>query len=438
MTLKNYFFTSIVLFSFSCNNQQQKIGETEIATWQNDKTAAVSLTFDDGSKNQFIVALPILNTLHIPATFFIITGDVAGSQYHGKFIGRPLNDIIRGTADTLTNKENFFERASAIGFSGYKKTLAFHTDAGTLYEEGEVEKAYRLIDSAYKLIRNNKIEKSGPIEEGGEFLTWPAIKEYAAQGHEFASHTVTHPRLAVLTEPNINYELEKSREEILNQLGERYIFSAECPYGTEDERVMSYAHKVYPALRNRMPESFLGEINRASNVQPGSLDKEYVQFQRGATTKTPLPMMKAWVDTVSAHNNEWLVLTFHGVDGIGYEALSHEVLGEYFEYIRKKDDKLWIATFGDATKYMRERMHAKVESEKADDKISVDLTHSLDKSIYDIPLTLRTYVPDSWKQAQVNQRGHSNKVVTAKNDKGNYILYQLVPNKGTAEITSIQ
>src|SRR6186713_3090556 len=120
---------ALIILAFSCPNNQ-KVGETEITTWQNDKPAAISLTFDDGSPNQFSQALPILNKLNIPATFFIITGDVASSEYHGKFIGRPVNDIIKGTADTLTNKDNFFERASAISFLGYKGTLEYHTDAG--------------------------------------------------------------------------------------------------------------------------------------------------------------------------------------------------------------------------------------------------------------------------------------------------------------------
>jgi hypothetical protein len=39
------------------------------------------------------------------------------------------------------------------------------------------------------------------------------------------AHTVTHPRLAVLDEVNMIYELEKSKEEIRNKLGERVYIS---------------------------------------------------------------------------------------------------------------------------------------------------------------------------------------------------------------------
>ena len=145
--------------------------------------------------------------------------------------------------------------------------------------------------------------------------------------------------------------------------------------------------------------------------------------------------MKSWVDTVTAHKNNWLVLVFHGVDGIGWEALSHDMLREYFGYIKQHADKTWIATFGDVTKYMRERMHASVEGKQTDNKIIVGLTHSLDQSKYDIPLTLRTYVPADWKEVQVKQGDKTQKVSSAANDKGTFVLYQLQPNKGHGELS---
>lgn len=426
--LSKILIVTAVLF-ISCNAFTQK---TEISRWKDDKKAAISLTFDDGSPNQFSVALPMLNKLSLPATFFIITGDVEGSRYHGKFIGRPVAEIIKETANTPTNKDNFFERASAIGFSGYKGTVNYHTNAGILYEGKKIDEAYKLIDSAYLKVRNNEFE---PVinQERNSHLTWDAVKQFASQGHEFASHTITHPRLAVLDEVNMIYELEKSKEEIKNKLGERYTFSAEGPYGTEDERVMSYAYKIYPALRNRMPEPYLEELNRSSKVQPGTVNKEYVQWQRGAVTKTSLPLMKSWVDTAEAHDNNWLVLVFHGVDGKGWEALPGSLLQEYFEYIRQHEQKSWIATFGDVTKYMRERMNGSVKSKMSGKKINVELTHTLDNAMYDIPLTLSTIVPGSWKKAVIKHGGKVQEV-TVNNGK---ILYELSPNKGVAEISSL-
>src|SRR5947207_7030943 len=95
-----------------------QVGKTEITKWQYGMNGAVSLTYDDGTINQFRVAVPIMDSFGFPATFFIITGNIPGSQYHGTFVGRPSNAIIEETASIPTNRDNFLERASAIPFLG--------------------------------------------------------------------------------------------------------------------------------------------------------------------------------------------------------------------------------------------------------------------------------------------------------------------------------
>lgn len=436
--MKNLFLllTTLSLLG-SCNHKEKIVGHSQITKWQDGKTGAVSLTYDDGSINQFRQALPIMNRLKLPATFFIITGQIPGSQYQGKFIGRPVKEIISETATVPTNKENFFERASAAGFLGYQGTIEYHTQAGALFDAGKVAEAYQVIEDLYKKVRKGEFkqgDKSKAEVNEAKGVSWEDIKSYAGQGHEFASHTVTHPRLAVLDEVNLLYELEKSKEDIKTQLGSQYTFSAEGPYGTENERVMEYAHKVYPALRNRMPEPFLQELNRSSKVQPGTSKKEYVQWQRGALTSTPLPLMKSWVDTLANHDNIWLVLVFHGVDGIGWEALPHQLLEEYFQYLKKKEEKLWVATFADVTKYMRERMHAKVDTDEKDGHLIVHLTHTLDKAMYGLSLTLKTYVSSDWKQVKVKQGNRGQLIDTKQDQKGTYILYQALPNAEPIEL----
>jgi len=191
----------------------------------------------------------------------------------------------------------------------------------------------------------------------------------------------------------------------------------------------------YPALRNLMTDPYMQEINRGYKTQPGSSNKEYVQWQRGGTTKTSLQLMESWVDTTLAHDNIWLVLVFHGVDGLGYEPLPHELLDTYFQYIKKHEDSLCVANFSDVAKYMRERMHASINADKTGDRVIIHLQHSLDAKTYDIPLTLKTYVPDEWKKVEVKQNDLKKQYTTQKDDKGNYILYRANPNKGVIELS---
>jgi hypothetical protein len=147
--------------------------------------------------------------------------------------------------------------------------------------------------------------------------------------------------------------------------------------------------------------------------------------------------MKSWVDTLVARDNVWLVLTFHGVDGIGWEAKPHEELREYFTYMKQHEDNLWIAPFRDVTKYMREKMAAKVKNTNDDDVIKVDLEHSLDKDLYDFPLTLKTYVPGDWNTCKVRQGESEFELVATADEAGKFLLYDALPNKGQIVISPL-
>jgi hypothetical protein len=379
-----------------------------------------------------------MKRLQLPATFYIITGPIPGSAYQGKFIGRPVNDIITETVTLPTTADNYFERASAAKYLGYIGANAYYDSSAILYEDGKETQAYQVMDSLYSKIRNGSLKKGTELsmevaQEKG--LTWDSIKTYAFQGYEFASHTITHTHMAVLDTTNIFYELEKSKEDIKNHLGEKYTFTAEIPFGIEHPRAMKYSLPSYATLRNLMTDPYMMEINRGYKTQPGSSNKEYVQWQRGGTTKTSLPLMKSWVDTTLAHDNIWLVLVFHGVDGTGYEALPHELLDTYFQYIKKHEDNLWIAGFSDVAKYMRENMLASVTTDETADRIIVHLQHSLDANTYNIPLTLKTYVPEGWKKVTVKQDNLKKRFQVQKDSKGNYILYTVNPNKGAIELS---
>jgi hypothetical protein len=165
-------------------------------------------------------------------------------------------------------------------------------------------------------------------------------------------------------------------------------------------------------------------------MTPGASDKDYVQWQRGPLTATPLDLMKSWVDTLVTYDNVWLALTFHGVDGIGWEAEPHEKLDEYFQYMKAREDRLWVATFQEVTKYMRERMHAKVQANQEEDKVMVNLTHTLDKTMYDVPLTVKTYVPSGWKAVLVQQGEQEDQINPEQDEKGTCVMYQAFPNAG--------
>jgi hypothetical protein len=140
--------------------------------------------------------------------------------------------------------------------------------------------------------------------------------------------------------------------------------------------------------------------------------------------------MKSWIDTVAGDDNIWLVLVFHGVDGIGWEAKPSSEIREYLEYIKakKEEQKLWVATFQDVTKYMRQRMHSQVTASAQGDSIAVTLSHSLDHELYGLPLTLSTEVPGNWKSVTVRQGGRVQRVAAESRNGARYVVYEALPN----------
>ena len=434
MFKKIFYPLSILLLISSCTEKSKLTGQTEITKWKDGKLGAVSITYDDGIRTQFSEVLPIMDKLQLPATFFVITGPIKESNYPAKFVGRPVKEIINETAHIATNAENFFERASAIRYSGFKGMQAYYDKADEMYELGKKENAYKEIDTSYGKVRSGKLipGKDTSMEIANETgLSWDDLKQYASHGYEIASHTVTHAHLAIMDTANMLYELQKSRQDIMDHLGPQYTFSAEVPFGIDDPRVMKTALPIYPSLRNLMPEPYMKEINRGDNTQPVTADKEYVQWQRGPLSKTTLAKMESWIDTTLAHNNIWLVLVFHGIDSVGWEPLPHELLDTYFKFIKKNEHDLWVATFGDVGRYMRERMDAKVTSKLDGDSISVSLIRSLDKSVYNIPLTLKTYVPSQWGKVSVTQSDKISEATPEKDEKGTYVLYPAYPDSDT-------
>ncbi len=421
---KTFFLIFACIATIAIHAQQ-----TEITRWPDDKRGAVSITYDDGSINQFRVAVPIMNRLGLPGTFFINTSAIPGSTHQPIFIGRSIEQIIAETESTPTDIGNIFERASAARFVPVKGADDYFSRAGGQIDAGRMDAAFQILDDFYAKVRAGEIESqptrpADPTTVGA--LTWDDARRLTAEGHEFASHMVTHPFMAALDEANLVYELEKSREEILSQLGVRSTISTEMPYGTNDDRAVGYMMKVYPVSRNRMDLPYMLELHRSSRLSPIAPEHEYVQWQRGIVSRTSLDEMNGWVDTAAEQQNMWLVTVIHGIDGIGWEPLTTSDVEAHFSHIASKDE-LWVATFGDAARYIKERMSATVTSAKKGRKIVVSVDHPLDKTLFDLPLTLKTSVDPAWKEVIVKQGKVTKSAPVHHSDKGAFVLYEAVP-----------
>jgi peptidoglycan/xylan/chitin deacetylase (PgdA/CDA1 family) len=434
---------------FAVSLSAQEGPRTEITKWPDGKLAAVAITYDDSTINQFRIALPLMSERGLVGTFFVITAQIPGSKNMPTFVGRPIMEILKESATVPTSTANVYERTSMLRYLGeiQRNEIVLATrvqpsnlagvDAvlGKLRESGQT---YAVDAVPYVPVRSEEAGRPAATGPGG--LSWDEMRKAASQGHEIANHAVSHARLPSLDEANILHEVDKAKEDLGREMGEKHLFSIEAPYGIDDERVRKVLIQRFPLTRNWVSDSdgeFMDGIMRGDKRDPASSTKPYVEWERGPVTATTVDEMKSWVDT-SAKTGAWLVLVIHGIDGVGYQPLPTQNVKDYFDYLKASSDRVWIATYQDGAKYIRERMKAAVKTSAAGEAIEVTVTHPLDPKVYDVPLTARTTVPPQWTSAQVTQGKDSKKVAVQKDAAGSYVQYHVTPNAGVVRLARAQ
>jgi hypothetical protein len=410
---------------------------TDITKWQDGKDAAVAITYDDSTINQFRIALPLMNERGLVGTFFVITSQIPGSKHMPAYVGRPMMDIIRESATVPTGAANVLERTSVLRYLG--DVLGLEELSGARGQPNNVAGVDAALEklratgktygaAPYVQVRSEESGRPRADQPGG--LTWDEMRRTAAQGHEIANHTMAHARLANMDEANIRYETEKARDELREQVGEKHTYSIEAPFGIRDARVRDLLTKEFLLTRNWVSDAdgvFVEGIFRGNNKDVGTSTKPYVLWERGPVSNTTLEQMTGWVDTSLQHGT-WLVLVVHGIEGIGYEPIPKDRITAYFDYMKAQSARLWVATFQDGSKYMRERMASTVTSRQNGETIEVTVKHTLDPKTYDLPLTARTTVPPAWTSARVRQ-GARTETVPVKHENGrSFAQYRVVPD----------
>lgn len=442
MNIKTLFIGLLAFFASGLFLEMD--AQTEILKWKDGKKAGVSITFDDGTLNHYNIAIPHLNKLNMPGTFFINTAYVSGSRYEPTFVGRPIMNILKESETTATSKTNLYERTSMIRyFAEIQKSDELKEydmyNIGHNIEAGNYDEVFSTVDEICTILRNSgkEYQATSTANPGDDIIGWDKIRQYAAGGHEFAAHTISHPQLSNLDEKNILYELGKCREDIKNNLGFKHTLTVECPYGIHDERVMKLTPSLFPFSRNMAPEEYLTGIMRSDKRMPGEVKNEYIQWQKGPLSKTPYSEMYSWINTILEYDNVWLVLVFHGIEGIGWEAIPRDIIEKYYDYIKSHEDELWVATFQDTYKYIHERMNSSVTQTNKSNSIKVTINNKLDKKIYDIPLTLKTTIPDTWEKVKIKTGEKEDIREVVNNGNGNFVIYNVSPQNKTVTLSKV-
>ena len=194
-----------------------------------------TISFDDGYKDNFIYALPILNKYKVKASFYVVT------------------DSIEKNIPTWTYILDYLFQNSKISklkidFDFLPQDLKI-TELATLDEKLTYVKRLKpflkkLSHSNRGMVLNRVNEAFNDIEIPKLMMDWTDLKEMINQGHVIGSHTVTHGMLGNMeSESDVRYELEKSANEIVSKLG---IFpkTISYPVGSYNEMTIKISKEI--------------------------------------------------------------------------------------------------------------------------------------------------------------------------------------------------
>lgn len=143
-----------------------------------------------------------------------------------------------------------------------------------------------------------------------------------------------------------------------------------------------------------------------------------------------------WTDYIDAalELNGWACFCIHMM--IENESESGHNITEaqaemLFKYALERN--IWIATNTEATLYFSEWATANIETEFENGEISVTLTDAERDDVYNVALTVKVSVPDSWTGAT---SGDATYEVKKAEDGSSYVLIDIVPDSGTVTLTA--
>ena len=245
-------------------------------------------------------------------------------------------------------------------------------------------------------------------------------------GHEIGSHTERHPDLTTLTPAEMQDEIVGSKTVIDAQITSQKCVSFDYPSGTYNNSVVSIVQNRYIAARG---------VDCYLNSEPFQFyTLGGCEIGDGADGTYTLAQMETWADAAQ-QQKQWLVVIFHGVDGIGWEPLPIDTITAYLDYLKAKN--LGVRTLGAMVKYIRERAAATLSVvSSSSDQIVLSLTDTVDDTIYSEPLTIRSEVPSSWALVDVQQGSSIITVASAVEGTTTAIYYNAIPDRGLITVRS--
>jgi peptidoglycan/xylan/chitin deacetylase (PgdA/CDA1 family)/CelD/BcsL family acetyltransferase involved in cellulose biosynthesis len=184
----------------------------------------VAITFDDGYRDNFDNAFPILQRYGLPATIFLATGSLDSRE--------PLWFEVLSGALKMTGKE-FLDVEIDLPRRFWLRTQEERLRAngelfGTLRRMAEADRQRWL----GQILRD--LSSSLGVSRNDMMLTWDQVRTMKQHHIDFGGHTVTHPYLSRLTRDKVSWEISECKRRIESEVQARVAHFA-YPNGREED-----------------------------------------------------------------------------------------------------------------------------------------------------------------------------------------------------------
>jgi peptidoglycan/xylan/chitin deacetylase (PgdA/CDA1 family) len=217
----------------------------EMRTDEDIKKDLVLITFDDGYRDAYFYAYPILKKYDVAATIFLTT-DYIGTMdmmwpdklawvlYHATADGSEIEWDDKMSSNDLKDAIKNFVTAPDSRVQTLYRIAALLKD----YDEGKREETLRALQRRFQV--------ENPAKDDNRcILKWEEVKEMSQNGVYFGSHTKTHPVLSRISIEKAEDEIAGSKETLENILNQN-ISTFAYPYGKKND----YSEDIITILRN--------------------------------------------------------------------------------------------------------------------------------------------------------------------------------------------
>lgn len=197
------------------------------------------ITFDDGWKDNYTYAFPVLQAYQAPAIIFLTTGYIGTSKrfWHERLAeglhALPFHEGQR----TLTPERNWAtisveeiaQEVRGVSLQYRQSLIGQIAEAWKQLEESDLERKLQQLG----MLQGQSIARLSP-----SMLSWEDVKAMMGGGVEFGSHTVSHALLDRIAPAQLRAELGSSKETLEFRLGKPVEFVA-YPNGNYNEAVIT-------------------------------------------------------------------------------------------------------------------------------------------------------------------------------------------------------